>query len=73
MDDDDVLRRLRRAAEAHTGAVRDMARFIEGFDGAPDAAALAEYAGLLAREEATRAERQDLLAALGLEAPSVEP
>lgn len=73
MSDDDILRRARRAAEQHTGAVRDMERFIEGFGGTPDAAALAEYAGLLAREEATRADRQDRLAELGLEAPSVEP
>lgn len=73
MSDDDVLRRARRAAELHLGAVWDMERFIERFGGTPDAAALAEYATLLAREEATRADRQDLLSDLALEAPSVEP
>ena len=73
MTDDDILRRARRAAELHTGAVRDMERFIERFAGTPDAAALVEYATLLAREEATLADRQDLLAKLALEAPSVEP
>jgi hypothetical protein len=73
MSDDDILRRARRAAELHVGAVREMERFIERFSGTPDAAALAEYATLLAREEATRADRQDLLATLALEAPSVEP
>jgi hypothetical protein len=73
MGDDDMLRRARRAAELHTGAVRDMERFIAGFGGTPDAAAVAEYAALLAREEATLADRQELLAALALEAPSVEP
>ncbi|BCB75500.1 hypothetical protein GCM10022251_28810 [Phytohabitans flavus] len=72
MSDDDILRRARRTAELHTGAVRDMERFVEGYTGTPDAATLAEYAALLAREESTRADRQDLLAALGLEAPSVE-
>lgn len=71
--DDDILRRARRAAELHLDAVRDMERFIERFGGTPDAAAIAEYATLLAREEATRADRQELLAALALEAPSVEP
>lgn len=73
MSDDDVLRRARRAAELHTAAVRDLEGFVEGFDGRPDAAAVAEFAELPAREEATRAQRQDLLAQLGLEAPSVEP
>lgn len=73
MSDDDIRRRARRAAEQHTGAVRDMERFVDGLRGTPDAAVLAEYAALLAREEATRAERQELLAALGLAAPSVEP
>jgi len=72
-DDDDILRRARRTAELHVNAVRDMERFIERFDGTPDAAAIAEYAQLLAREEATLADRQELLAALALEAPSVEP
>jgi hypothetical protein len=72
MTDDDVLRRARRAAQLHTTAVGDMERFVEGFDGTPDAAALAQFAELLAREEATRADRQDALAELGLEAPSVE-
>ncbi|MDQ7906133.1 hypothetical protein RB614_16600 [Phytohabitans sp. ZYX-F-186] len=73
MTDDDTLRRARGAAQRHTAAVRDMERFVEGFAGTPDAAALAEYAALLAREEATLADRQELLAALALEAPSVEP
>ncbi|BCB90456.1 hypothetical protein [Phytohabitans suffuscus] len=72
MSDDDILRRALRAAELHTAAVRDLERFVEGYDGGLDAAALAEYAELLAREEATRAERQDILAELGLSAPSVE-
>lgn len=73
MSDDDLVRRARRAAELHTQAVRDMERFIAGVDGAPDVGTIAEYASLLAREEATRAERQEILAGLGLEAPSVEP
>jgi hypothetical protein len=71
MSDDDVLRRARRAAELHSGAVQDVERFVKGFDGTTDAAALVEFAELLAREEATRADRQDMLAELGLEAPSV--
>jgi hypothetical protein len=73
MTDDDVLRRAHRAAEQHIQAVRDMERFIHALPATPDAATIAEYATLLAREEATLAERQDTLAALGLEAPSVEP
>jgi hypothetical protein len=72
MSDEDLLRRARRAAELHMVAVRDMERFIAGLDAAPDPGRIAEYASLLAREEATLADREDALAALGLEAPSVE-
>jgi hypothetical protein len=72
MTDEDLPGRVRRAAELHTRAVRDMERFIAGLDGSPDPATIAEYASLLAREEATLADRQDLLSALGLEAPSVQ-
>ncbi|MFC0527849.1 hypothetical protein [Phytohabitans kaempferiae] len=73
MSDADILLRARQAAELHTRAVRDMEQFVDDFAGTPDAAVLAEYASLLAREEATRTGRQEMLAALGLEAPSVEP
>jgi hypothetical protein len=73
MTDEDLLARARRAAEQHTQAVRDTARFIAGLSGSPDSGQIAEYANLLAREEATLAERQDIMADLGLEAPSVEP
>lgn len=72
MTDEDVRRRARRAAELHTAASRDMERFIAHLDGTLDPATVAEYANLLAREEATLADRQDQLSALGLDTPSVE-
>lgn len=72
MTDEDLLTRARRAAEQHTQAVRDTARFIAGLDGSADTGQIAEYANLLAREEATLAERQEIMTDLGLEAPSVE-
>jgi hypothetical protein len=72
MSDENLLRRARRAAELHMSAVRDVERFIAHLGSAMDAGTVAEFANLLAREEATLADRQDALAALGLDVPSVE-
>jgi hypothetical protein len=72
MSDEDLLRRARRAAELHMSAVRDVERFIAHLGSAMDADTVVEFANLLAREEATLADRQDALAALGLDVPSVE-
>jgi hypothetical protein len=63
---------LRRAARAHATAVTDMAEFVERSSAVLDPAQLAEYEALLAREESTRALRQDVFHELGLVAPSME-
>ena len=61
----------RRAAAAHTAASRDVEAFLRRVPAVPGPAELAEYAALLAREEAARADRDDLVDAAGLTAPSV--
>lgn len=68
----DDLDAARRAARGYSAAVRAMENFLDRVSPVPDAAEIAEYATLAAREEATRAQRQDALVALGLEVPSVE-
>ena len=65
-DEVEALQRLRRAARAHAAAVADMAEFVERSSAVLDPAQLAEYEALLAREESTRAERQDLFHELGV-------
>lgn len=68
----DDVEAVRRAARAYSAAVGAMENFLERVSRVPDSAEIAEYATLAAREEATRAQRQDALVALGLEVPSVE-
>ncbi|WP_431729392.1 hypothetical protein [Verrucosispora sp. TAA-831] len=62
-DDREVLR---RAAAAHTAAVREVEAFLRRVPEVPDPADLAEYANLITREEQTRAERQAAGEAVGL-------
>jgi hypothetical protein len=62
-----------RAAEAHTAASADLEEFLRRVPAVSDPADVAEYAALLGREEAIRAERDDAVSAIGLEAPSIEP
>jgi hypothetical protein len=66
------LHAARRAAHAVVKAATDLSDFLERTSAVPDPARLAEYAALLAREEATRAERADACAAVGLAADSIE-
>jgi hypothetical protein len=68
----DPLALARMAASAYADAVRETERFARRLDGTPDPAELAEYANLLAREEAAHAQRRDAFARLGLATPSEE-
>ncbi|MER5456715.1 MULTISPECIES: hypothetical protein [unclassified Micromonospora] len=68
-DDREVLR---RAAAAHTAAVREVEAFLRRVPEVPDPADLAEYANLITREEQTRAERQAAGEAVGLTIGSLE-
>lgn len=65
--------RAHRAAAAHTAAAADLEQFLSRAPDVPDPADIAEYAALLAREQAVRAERDEAANAIGLAAPSVEP
>lgn len=62
---------LRRVAAAHTAASRDVEALLRRLPAVPDPATIAEYATLLAREEALRAERQSAAEAAGLDLPSL--
>ena len=62
---------VRRIAAAHTAASRDVEAFLRRAPGLPSPADVAEYAALLAREEAIRSERDDAADAAGLSAPSI--
>jgi hypothetical protein len=62
----------RRIAAAHTAASRDVEAFLRRVPALPTPADIAEYTALVAREEQVRAERQDAVEAVGIEAPSVE-
>jgi len=57
----------------HTAASGDLEEFLRRVPAVPDPADLTEYAALLAREQAVRAQRDEAAAALGLTIPSVEP
>jgi hypothetical protein len=65
--------RAQRAATAHTAASGDLEEFLRRVPAVPDPADIAEYAALLGREQAIRAERDEAVNAIGLEVPSVEP
>jgi hypothetical protein len=62
----------RQAAAAHARAANDVREFVGRLRGPPGASELAEYDVLIAREEATRAEREDALSDLGFSAASLE-
>lgn len=66
-----ALGTARRAAAAHTAVSGDLEAFLRRVPETPSPADVAEYAVLLAREEAVRAERDDAAEAAGLTAPSV--
>lgn len=63
---------LRRAAAAHTTAVRDMEAFLRRLPEVPDPAAVTEYANLLTREAQTRVDREAAAEAAGLTIGSLE-
>jgi hypothetical protein len=67
------LDRARQAAALHTAVSGDLEEFLRRVPAVPDPADVTEYAALLAREQAVRAERDEAVAALGLAIPSVEP
>lgn len=67
----DARENLRRIAAAHTAASRDLEALVRRLPATPDPSAIAEYATLLAREEALRAERAAAATAVGLDVPSV--
>lgn len=62
----------RRAATAYASVVRDTEMFAVRLGDEPSTQDLAEYAALIAREEAHRAARRDAFATLGLTVDSVE-
>ncbi len=65
-------RTLRQAARACEKTARDLAAFAEQLPDVPGPAEIIEYDTLLARDEAVRAERDDLFRQAGVEADSVE-
>ncbi|MGI5150617.1 hypothetical protein ACQEVC_30405 [Plantactinospora sp. CA-294935] len=67
-DDRETVRRL---AAAHTAASRDVEAFLRRVPALPSPEDIAEYAALLAREEALRTERTDAADAAGLNVPSI--
>ncbi|MGI5215210.1 hypothetical protein [Plantactinospora sp. CA-290183] len=62
---------VRRVAAAHTAASRDVEAFLRRVPALPNAEDVAEYAALLAREEAVRTQRTDAAEAAGLRVPSI--
>ncbi|ROT29620.1 hypothetical protein [Micromonospora sp. HM5-17] len=62
---------VRRIAAAHTTASRDVEAFLRRLPALPTPEDVAEYAALLAREEAIRVERSDAATAAGLTVPTV--
>ncbi|MGW4460636.1 hypothetical protein [Micromonospora sp. NPDC004704] len=68
---DDDRENARRIAAAHTAASRDVEAFLRRAPDLPTPADVAEYAALLAREEALREERRDAAESAGLGAPSI--
>lgn len=62
---------VRRIAAAHTAASRDVEAFLRRVPALPTPEDVAEYAALLAREEAIRTERTDAAEAGGLGVPTI--
>lgn len=62
-----------RACALHTAASGDVEEFLRRVPAPPEAADIAEYANLIAREQAIRAQRDAAVNLLGLQAPTVEP
>ncbi|GAA3765760.1 hypothetical protein GCM10022225_60100 [Plantactinospora mayteni] len=62
---------VRRIAAAHTAASRDVEAFLRRVPALPSPEDIAEYAALLAREEARRTERTDAAEAAGLNVPTI--
>ena len=68
---EDNAETTRRIAAAHTAASRDVEAFLRRVPAVPTAEDIAEYAALLAREEAIRTERNDGAEAAGLGVPTL--
>lgn len=62
-----------RACAQHTAASGDIEELLRRVPVPPEAADIAEYAALIAREQAVRAQRDAAVNRLGLQAPTVEP
>jgi len=62
-----------RTAAAHTAASRDLETFLRRLPAVLEPADFAEYANLLAHEQAFRIDRDTAMSALGLTTPSIEP
>jgi hypothetical protein len=71
-DEHHQLRVAREAAHQAQRAAAELATFTERLSPVPDPATRAEYAALLARDEETRLDRQNALARLGLDIPSLD-
>jgi hypothetical protein len=72
MDEMDDLAATRTAARAAALAAAQLADFADRMSPVVEAAVLAEYDNLVAREAALRGTRQDAFAQLGFPVPSVE-
>jgi hypothetical protein len=68
----DPVETVRSAAGQYVEAVRETERFAAGLTASPGPSELAEYANLLAREEAAHGNRRDAFAAIGLTMDSLE-
>jgi len=71
-DEHAALRTAREAARQAARAAADLAEFAQRMSPVLEPAQRAEYAALLARDEDTRARRQDAFDALDLGVPSLE-
>ncbi|MEQ4303522.1 hypothetical protein ABNF97_19410 [Plantactinospora sp. B6F1] len=71
MPPEDDRETVRRVAAAHTAASRDVEAFLRRVPALPNPEDVAEYAALLAREEALRTERTDAADAAGLNVPTI--
>lgn len=72
-DDTGPLAAARQAAVAHTAAARDVEAYLRRMPAVPGPADITEYATLVAREEAIRAERNSAVDTLGIDLPTLNP
>jgi hypothetical protein len=68
----DPVETVRLAASQYAAAVQETERFAARLTAVPGPSELAEYANLLAREEAAHGNRRDAFAAIGMTMDSLE-